>query len=105
MVATLEQDRNVLIRRSVGEAERWSDLVDTLLRAFHRRAGTPPSLGCKMEALRNKRDTVVTKVEALKRHRDSGWQSAQRELDSARRELRDAWRSVIGTLDKESLFV
>ena len=105
MARTDEQDRDAVVRRSRHEAGRWSGLVDTLLRAFHRSEDAPPALRGKLEELRNRRDTVVTKVDALARHRHSGWRSARRELDDARAEFRGAWRSVIGTLDKESLYV
>ena len=65
----------------------------------------PPALASRMEALRNKRDTFVTKVEALKRHRDRNWFRAREDLERAQRELQDAWRTVIGTLNKEGLFI
>jgi len=103
--ATLLPERQAFLERSEKEVTRWSNTVDTLVEAFHGRRATPPSLHAKIEALRNKRDTVVTKVVALKHHPREGWRDARRELEVARRELRDCWRSVIGTLDKEGLFV
>ncbi|MFT5289165.1 MAG: hypothetical protein ACI82F_001224 [Planctomycetota bacterium] len=104
MVVTQAKNRDALIRKSERDVLRWSNYVDTLLRAFLRSAEAPPTLGPKMEELRNKRDSVITKLEALKRHKVSGWAEARKELDSARRELRDAWRTVIGALDRECLF-
>lgn len=97
-------DVEAVIDGAEAEAARWSRSVDTLLQAFGGLDEVPPALGSKLEALRNKRDTVVTKVEALKRHRGDGLARARRELERARRELRDAWRTVIGILQKESLF-
>ncbi len=106
MVAgTLTTGRDSAIRKSESEVRRWSSYVETLLRAFHQHAEVPPALGARLEELRNKRDSVVTKLEALKCHKVRGWTEARRELDGARRELRDAWRSVIGTLDRENLFI
>lgn len=104
MVASTIREREALIRQGEREVRRWSGYVDTLLRAFRRNEEAPPSLASKMEELRNKRDSVVTKVEALKRHKQSGWSEAKGELEEARRELRNSWRTVIGTLDRESLF-
>jgi hypothetical protein len=95
-------DRQGLIDDIEAETRRWSRSVDVLLRAFCKGDRTIPKLAPRMEALRNKRDTVVTKVEALKRHRESGWSRAHREFLDARRELRESWRSVISTLDKET---
>lgn len=105
MVALKEKAQDAVISRTERDVKRWSGYIDSLLQAFHRAESVPPSIGSKMEELRNKRDCVLTKVEALKHHKRSGWQSARKELDEARRELRDAWRTIIGTLDKESLFV
>ncbi len=105
MVATIQMNRDTIIQRSERDVKRWNGLVETLLQAFGRNEEAPPALGSQMEALRNKRDTVDTKLYALKHHRNSGWSKARRELDEARTELRNAWRSVIGILDKESLFV
>jgi hypothetical protein len=99
------QEREALLARTEAEVERWTGYVDTLLEAFHGRDEAPPILGSRMEALRNKRDCVLTKVEALKRHKHQGWARARKELDEARRELRECWRTVISTLQKESLFV
>ncbi len=104
MTTTCRNERDALIQKSETDMEKWSGLVDTLLHAFHNSTEAPPSLGSKMEALRNKRDTAATKVQALKRHRDRDWSKARDELTHARQELRQAWRSVIGTLDKESLY-
>jgi len=95
-------DRQGLIDDVEAETSRWSRSVDALLRAFRRGGGTTEKLAPRMEALRNKRDTVVTKVEALKRHRESGWSRAHREFLDARRELRESWRSVICALDRET---
>ena len=99
------KDRGAVIETAEKEVRRWSRYVDTLLSAFGGRDETPPSLHAKMEALRNKRDRAVTKVAALRLHRSTGWARAWKDLVEARRELRDSWRSVISTLDKESLFV
>jgi len=93
------------IERIEADVRRWNGYVETLLRAFQSAEGPPPTLGARVEGLRHKRDTVLTKVEALKRHRERGWRAAHRELGEARRELRDAWRLVISTLQKESLFI
>ena len=95
-------DRQGVIDDVEAEARLWSKNVDALLRAFRRGSGTAAKLASRMEALRNKRDTVETKVEALKRHRESGWSEAHREFLDARRELRDSWRTVISALDRES---
>jgi hypothetical protein len=48
---------------------------------------------------------VVTKAEALRRHKRDGWTRAKRELGESRRELRDSWRTVINALQRESLFL
>jgi len=104
MVASTIQEREAVIRQGETEVRRWSGYVETLLHAFRRNDDAPPSLGSKMEELRNKRDSVVTKVEALKRHKQRGWSEARGELEVARRELKESWRTVIGTLDRESLF-
>ena len=95
------EDRETVIRTSERRARRWSTYVDTLLDAFHASDGGPASLASKMEELRNKRDSVLTKVEALKRHKATGWSAARAELRDAQSELRGVWRSVISTLDKE----
>lgn len=103
MTATIT-GRDAAIEKAVADARRWSRYVDTLLDAFRSNGEAPAALGARLEALRNKRDSVVTKVEALKRHRTRDWARARRELDAARGELRECWRSVIGTLDREDLF-
>ena len=61
------------------DSQKWSGYVDKLLRAFHSSRSAPPLLMAGMEALRNKRDTLVTKVHALHRHRNRDWQRAHRE--------------------------
>ena len=94
-----------MIREAETEARRWTRLVDSLVGAFQGRRDCAPQLAARMEALRNKRDTVVTKVEALKRHRSRNWYRARLELEDARRELEDSWRTVIGALNKEGLYV
>lgn len=99
------EDRLEVIREAETEARRWTRLVDSLVGAFQGRRDCAPQLVARMEALRNKRDTVVTKVEALKRHRDRNWFRARLELEEARRELDNSWRTVISTLNKEGLFV
>ena len=100
-----EEDRQAVIERLQRETARWSKYVDTLLHAFRGRDDVPPKLDHRMEALRNKRDSVETKLQALRRHKDRQWTRARAELEEAQRELRDSWRLVIHTLDRESLFV
>ena len=78
--------------------------MDTMLRAL-RSEDASPALRVKVEELRNKRDSLETKAEALKRHRLRGWANAQREFEEARSELKTTWRTVIGRLDRESLFI
>ncbi len=103
--ATRSQDRDALLRQAERDTRRTKRLIDTLLEAFAQDDEAPPALGSKLEELRHKRDTVLTKLEALRRHRRAGWSLAIDELDRARHELRQAWRSVLGILDKESLFL
>jgi len=81
--------------------------VDHLLRAFDVDvdADPPALLRARMEALRNKRDTVLTKVHALEHHVREGWPAARRELERAQREMRASWRTVVSALERESLFV
>ena len=98
-------DHELEIARAEADGRRWSAYVDSLHRAFHDHEQAPPILASRVESLRHKRDTVLTKVAALKRHRRRGWDDARHELAEARRELRDSWRTVISTLDKESLFL
>ena len=93
------------IRVKRREARRWSRHVDRLLEAFHTSQEPPPNLGVKLEALRNKRDTAITKVDALEHHRRRGWPRARKELNEALEELRDSWRTVLGALDKETIFI
>lgn len=99
------EGREKHIDARASDVKRWSRFVDTLLRAFDGRDDAPPVLAARMEALRNKRDSVVTKVEALKHHKHEGWTQARRELREAERELKESWRMVINTLDRESMFV
>ena len=105
MSLLLTDRRERAIERSEREGRKWNGLVDSLLEAFDRSVDAPPQLAAKMEELRHKRDTLSTKVAALRHHKRSGWKRAQLELGDARRELRNAWRSVIATLDRESLFI
>ena len=95
-----EGPRRNLIAEAQQEAHRWSGMVDALLIAFRGKQVSSPGLTVRMEGLRNKRDTYVTKVEALKRHRDRNWFRARDELERAQRELHDAWRSVLAALNK-----
>lgn len=98
-------NRAEALERIQAETERWSRYVDTLLRAFQSSPQPPPALGPRITSLQHKRETVLTKVEALKRHQKAGWTRSRREYDEARRELRDAWRLVLTTLQRESLFI
>ena len=104
MVAPLKERREV-IDRATAEMERWDRYVDTLVSAFQRSGEAPPALEPKLEELRHKRDSVVTKLAALRHHERRGFKDARHELERARSELRNAWRSVIGTLSKDGLFV
>lgn len=97
-------ERRAVLDRIVAETRTWSGHVDRLIDAFRSGAGAPAVLAPKMEALRHKRDRLVTKVRALEHHRQRGWSAAERDFREARRELREAWRSVIATLDRECEF-
>lgn len=73
----------------------WCRRVDMLLAApgrIHRRGAR---LASSLESLQHKRDSLVTKAAALRRHHDNGWRKAKHEFDNARRELDESWRSVI----------
>ena len=94
--------KSTLLKSARADARKWSRYVDRLLEAFHSSGNASPILAPGMEALRNKRDTLVTKVQALARHQEIGWSRAQSEVERARRELRDSWRIVISALDRES---
>lgn len=98
-----EVTRGNFIADAQQDAHRWSGLVDALLNAFRGQQSSLPGLTVRMEGLRNKRDTYVTKVEALKRHRDRNWFRAREELEEAQREMHNAWRSVISALNKHGL--
>lgn len=96
-------DRGTLIRRAEKNAERWSGHVDRLLEAFSK-GHSNAALAAQLEGLRHKRDTVLTKVEALRRHEHRGWRDARREFLCARRELRAAWRTVMAAIERENMF-
>lgn len=98
-----EVPRRNFIAEAQRESQRWSSMVDSLLDAFQSQRRSMPGLAVRMEGLRNKRDTYVTKVEALKRHRERNWARAREEFEGAQRELQDAWRTVISTLNKQGL--
>lgn len=104
MSCTLTEKRESVLRNGEADLRHWNRYVESLLSAFRTRNGLASPLGSKLEELRNKRDSVVTKFEVLKRHRETGWSEARRELDKATRELRESWRSTLGTLDRESRF-
>ena len=99
------EDRDTFLRDCEQEVKRWSHYIDTLLAAYRSNEHAPVALHSQLEDVRHKRDTFATKLVAMTHHRDSGWFEARRELESARRELRDSWRTVIGVLGRESLFV
>lgn len=90
---TCMNERQALIEETEAEMERWSRYVDSLLRAFDGCEDAPPNMTARMEALRNKRDSVLTKVVALKRHRQRGWAAARRQLRESQRELQESWRT------------
>jgi len=105
MPATTTRDRNAFVRKLERDSQRWAQSVDSLARAIRESEETPPALECRVEELRNKRDSVVTKVAALKRHTQSGWSAAWREFDEARKKLRRSWRAVLGAMDRERFFL
>ena len=97
----LVHERRRVIEKEEADAMRWSRYVDSLLRAFHDRDRPHRRLAPKLEALRNQRDSMVTKVHALKRHERSGWRRARREVEEAQSSLRRSWSTVIATIDRE----
>lgn len=101
-----DDERAAHLRRVRRRTEQWNRCVDHLLAAFENDDDdSPPLLGARLEALRNKRDTVVTKTRALEHHVREGWPAAKHELERAQRELRASWRTVVTALERESLFV
>jgi len=97
-------DREAALRRIESEVRLWSGYVDVLLHALRARDDTPRAVAARLEELRNKRDSLVTKFDALKLHMVVGWAAAANEVELAQRELRAAWRTVIGMVDREALF-
>ena len=101
-----DEARAAHLRRVRRRTAHWNRCVDHLLTAFDvDDDDSPPVLASRLEALRNKRDTVVTKTRALEHHVREGWPAAKHELERAQRELRASWRTVVSALERESLFV
>ena len=104
MNALLESDREAVLRRGSADIQRLSTSVDFILQAYRDKGAPTAILTAKLEELRNKRDSVVTKQRALEHHRRSGWSSARLALDQAWRDLHDAWRTALAAIDKSGGF-
>ncbi len=96
------------------EARRWDASVDSLLEAFQPASAEPEEISApvavRLEELRHKRDALMNKVAALGLHPagEAGARHPARtwlEFKNARRELRQAWRTTVAAMDRESLFV
>ncbi len=103
--------------RSVPRAERrdvkdqakselalWSRNVDRLIRAFRASEASIPGLAAKLEELRNRRDTVEIKAQALARHSGERFEEAQHDFKVARAEMLAVWRSVLAAVERDGAF-
>lgn len=99
-----EPSREAYVRDATAAVRRSSRQVDALVRTFEGEAACPPSVLSRLESLRNKRDTLLNKLEALRHHSDHRWNAARDELEEARRECREGWRLVLGSLEREKIF-
>lgn len=108
MTATTTRElegRDARIEEVRRDVQQWNKYVNALLAAVSEEDDCPPMLGGKVESLRNKRDSLMTKYEALRRHQRSGWERARRDLCDAREEFLNSWRSVMATIDREGIFL
>lgn len=87
---------------SAGRLTAWVAHIDRLLAAYADAGDVPTRLRRKLESLRHKRDTAVTKQAALAHHALLGRDRARAELELATRELGEAWRAVVADLARSS---
>lgn len=81
----------------------WVSHTDRLLEAYGDWSDAAPRLRRKLENLRHKRETVVTKQVALAHHALMGREQALEQLEAATSELGDAWRAVVADISRGPL--
>ncbi len=93
------------VRDPRAEARRWIRNADQLMDSLRRTARKDARMRVRLEALRHRRETARVKAVALERAGTRRSADARGELAEALDDLRASWRSVIGALDREGVYL
>lgn len=103
-VELASRSRERSVESVVRESRRWSRHAGRLVNTLESVASDSPRLLAKVEGLRHRRDTLAIKADAVDRLGDERSARLLRELETARLDLRTAWRSVMHALDREGVY-